>query len=145
MQLTDSLMATLIEERYRQRGREYYAQGMVELTAVTDVKVTAKCAGTRLYKAKLELKNGTLSGECSCPAFEDFGPCKHMAAVCYAVMAKHKAGYAPSEEYEWRKGECSRLERHLMKKSKAELVMLIMQVMQDEPDLQWMIEREMEE
>jgi len=63
MRLTDSLIAALIEERYRQRGREYFAQGMVELTGMTDTKVTAKCAGTRLYKTRLEMKNGLLSGE----------------------------------------------------------------------------------
>jgi uncharacterized Zn finger protein len=145
MRLTDAHIASLIDERYRQRGREYFAQGMVELTGVTDSKVTAKCAGTRLYRTKIELKNGSLSGECSCPAFEDFGPCKHMAATCYAVMAKNKAGYAPSEEYEWRKEECQRTGKHLMKKSKAELVMLLMQIMQDDHDFRWMIEREMEE
>jgi hypothetical protein len=32
-----------------------------------------------------------------------------------------------------------------MKKSKAELVMLLMQIMQDDHDFCWMIEREMEE
>lgn len=145
MQLTDSLIAALIEERYRQRGREYFSQGMVELTTVTATKITAKCAGTRLYKTRMELKDGKLSGDCSCPAFEDFGPCKHMAAACYAVIAKNKAGYAPSEEYSWRKEECERFEKHLMKKNKAELMALIMQIIQDEPDLQWMVEREMEE
>ncbi len=97
MHLTDTHISALIEERYRQRGREYFLQGMVEITTVTETRVTAKCAGTRLYKTMLELKNGTLSGECSCPAFEDFGPCKHMAAACYAVMAENKAGYAPSD------------------------------------------------
>src|SRR5690606_27116197 len=136
-------MSALIDECYRQRGREYFAQGMVELIGVTETKVTAKCAGTRLYKTKLELKNGALSGECSCPAFEDFGPCKHMAAVCYAVMAKNKAGYAPSEDYEWRKDECERVEKHLMKKSKTELVGMIMQIIDGEPDLKWMVVRGM--
>jgi uncharacterized Zn finger protein len=145
MHLTDSLLSSLIEERYRKRGREYFTQGMVDLTSVTPSKVTAKCAGTRLYKTRLELKNAALSGECSCPAFTDFGPCKHMAAVGYAVMAKHKTGYAPSEAYAYRKEECSRLEKHLTRKTKAELVMLIMQLMQEDTDLLWMIEEEMEE
>jgi uncharacterized Zn finger protein len=145
MKLTDSLIVTLIEERFRQRGMDYFVQGMVELTTITDTKVTAKCAGTRLYNTKLELKNGVLSGECSCPAFVDFGPCKHMAAVCYAVMEKHKAGYSPSKEYEWRKEEWEHFEKHLMKKSKGDLVLLIMQLMQDEPDLQWIIEQEIED
>jgi len=145
MRITDTHISALIDERYRQRGRDYFAQGMVELTGVTETKVTAKCAGTRLYKTKLELKNGALSGECSCPAFEDFGPCKHMAAACYAVMAKYKAGYAPSEEYTWRKDECESVEKHLMKKSKAELVGMIMQIIDGEPDLKWMLEREMED
>lgn len=86
MHLTDTHISSLIEERYVQRGREYYAQGMVDLITISETKVIAKCAGTRHYKTKLELKNGVLSDECSCPAFEDFGPCKHMAAVCYASL-----------------------------------------------------------
>ncbi len=145
MRLTDSLISGLIEERYRERGKQYFMQGMVELTKVGETEVKAKCAGTRVYKTLLELDHGKLVGECSCPAFEDFGPCKHMAAVAYAVMAKNKAGYAPSEEYEWRKDECERVEKHLMKKSKAELVGLVMQIIDDDPDLKWMVEREMEE
>jgi uncharacterized Zn finger protein len=142
MHLTDSLIATLIDERYRERGKHYFQQGMVELTKISATQVKAKCAGTRVYKTTLKLDNGTLSGQCSCPAFTDFGPCKHMAAVAYAVMASKKAGYAPSEAYKWRKEEYKHLENQLMKKSKNELIMLIMQILDDDPNLKWMFEGE---
>jgi uncharacterized Zn finger protein len=145
MRLTDLHIERLIEERYRQRGRQYFLQGLVELTSVTNAKVTAKCAGTKLYKVRLELQDGKLQGACSCPAFEDFGPCKHIAATCYATMAKCRQGYAPSEEYQERKEELGRLERYLTRKSKSELVMLVLQMIQEEPELQWMFEGEMEE
>ena len=31
MRITDSHLSALIEERYRQRGRDYFAKGMVRL------------------------------------------------------------------------------------------------------------------
>lgn len=142
MQITAEHIIDLCEERYRERGMQILRDGMVELLKVTDTKATAKCLGTRMYKVELELDDGKLVGECTCPAFEDFGPCKHMAAVAHAVR---QSGYEPSEQYEDEKEEAERIERHLMKKSKSQLVSMIMQVIYEDPELQWMIERELEE
>lgn len=142
MQITPQHIIDLIDERYRERGMQILRDGMVELLQVTDHTVTAKCLGSRMYKIELELDDGKLVGDCTCPAFEDFGPCKHMAAVAHAVR---QPSYTPSEQYQDQKEEAERIENHLMEKSKSQLVSMIMQVMCDDPDLQWMIEQEIED
>lgn len=142
MRITPEHIIDLVEERYRERGMQILRDGMVELLKVTDTIVTATCLGSRMYRVELELDDGKLVGECTCPAFEDFGPCKHMAAVAHAVR---QSGYTPSETYEDEKEETERIEKHLMKKSKSQLVSMIMQVIYEDHELQWMIEREMED
>lgn len=139
MQIKPFQIVNLIEERYRVRGMDYFRKGMVELISVSAEKVTARCAGTRIYKTLLELDHGKLVGECTCPAFEDFGPCKHRAAVAHAVMTKD---YAPSKDYDAQKEETKRIEAYLMGRSKNQLVAMMMQIMHEDSDLQCMIEQE---
>lgn len=142
MKITAEQIIELIDERYRERGMQILRDGMVELLKITDTTASAKCLGTRMYRVELELDDGKLVGDCTCPAFDDFGPCKHMAAVAHAVR---QTGYAPSEEYEYEKEEAERLEKHLLSKKKPQLVSMIMQMIADDPELRWMFEREMEE
>ncbi len=133
MHITPAHLENLVEERYRKRGEQYYADGIVELTSVTDKKAVAKCAGTRLYTTTINLNGNSLSGKCSCPAFDDFGPCKHMAATAYAVM--NKKNYAPSEAFHDIKEMDEQLQRVLQRKTKAELIDIIYQYVADDPDL----------
>lgn len=143
MQLTNSHLSALIDKRYLERGMEYFAEGLVELTSVTHTKATAKCAGTWLYTIQLELKESILSGKCTCPAFEDFGPCKHMAATGYAIMAQNNTGYIPSQKFDRQKEEYEQILKRLKKKSKDELIALIMLMIQEDPDLEWVLAGEM--
>ncbi|PIR39745.1 MAG: hypothetical protein COV35_00945 [Alphaproteobacteria bacterium CG11_big_fil_rev_8_21_14_0_20_39_49] len=139
MKITEQQLKTLIEDRYLSRGEGYFASGMVELTSVRPDKVTAKAIGTRIYDVALGLKNSTLSGSCTCPAFEDFGPCKHMAAAEFAVIANNNGGYEPSEEFQWRKDEISDFEKFFKQKSKEELISIIMQLASENPELMYML------
>lgn len=142
MQITAEHIIELFDERYRERGMQIVRDGMVELLNITDSNVTAQCLGTRMYQIKLELDDGKLVGECTCPAFRDFGPCKHMAAVAHAIR---QSAYAPCEEYEEAKEEAERVETFLKSKSKDQLIAMIIQAMHEDPELQWMIERQMED
>ncbi len=85
-----------------------------------------------------------LSGACTCPAVEDFGPCKHMAATALAVQATATGGYAPSESFQSRKSQASRIERQLLRMSKAELVALIIEMVPDEEALAYWLSDEIE-
>lgn len=145
MKITESHIIELFDEKYAQLGRHYCNNGMLELTSISSKDVTAKCIGNRIYNVSLHLKDDFLAGECTCPAFENFGPCKHMAATAYAVIKNHNKSYKPSEEYNHRKEQVEQIEQYFQQKSKSELISFIMQLMQDDSGLQWMIEQEIEE
>ncbi len=145
MKLTDQQIRALIEDRYIERGRAYMKAGQVELTEITPRRVTAQCAGTRMYTVTLALTGGRLSGACTCPAVEDFGPCKHMAATALTVQATMTGGgYAPSESFRSRKSQVSRIERQLQRMSKAELVALIIEMVPDDEALAYWLSDEIE-
>jgi uncharacterized Zn finger protein len=132
MRITRNQLASLIDERCLKRREAYFEEGMVEIIRATATEVTAKCAGSRIYTTQLSLEGHDLLDECSCPAFGNFGPCKHMAALGYAVMAKRN--YAPSEDYRDRKDGEERFLKALQRESKAELIEIVMQLVADKPD-----------
>ena len=45
----------------------------------------AQVAGTEDYRTELTGRGEDFDGECSCPAFEDWGFCKHMVATALAA------------------------------------------------------------
>ena len=135
MKLSDHQIRALIDDRYIERGRAYLKAGQLELIDIAPDRVTAKCAGTRIYTVSLVLKNKRLSGTCTCPARDEFGPCKHMAATALALQANATDGYKPSESFQSRKAHLSQIERKLLRMSKAELVALIMEMVPDEEAL----------
>lgn len=69
------------------RGEAYYRDGQVVLFHVGPVRVVAQVAGTDDYRTELTGRDKKFGGECSCPAFEDWGFCKHMVATALAANA----------------------------------------------------------
>ena len=67
------------------RGEAYHCDGRVELLAVEPGRVLAEVSGSEDYRVGLVRKGETFGGECTCPAFEDFGFCKHMVATALAA------------------------------------------------------------
>ncbi len=113
MQITEQQINDFIEERYRERGRRYCEAGMVDLERIEPVKINAKCVGTQVYSVVLSLEKGRLCGDCTCPAYEDFGPCKHLAAVAYAAISQQNGSYFPSPACLERLVEHQHLKDHL--------------------------------
>ena len=70
-----------------------------------------------------------------------------MAATGFAVIANNNGGYEPSEDFKWRKKEAEKFTNFLMNKSKAELVDIIIQAANDDPEMIYMLgfEDELEE
>ncbi len=87
MQITEPDLELLVDEPYRSRGARYAREGLVELLQSDDNSARARVHGTHHYRVSLAWEDGALSGDCACPAFEDRGPCKHMAALGYALIA----------------------------------------------------------
>ena len=67
------------------RGEAYHRDGRVEILAVEPRRVLAQVAGTEDYRVNLLGKGETIKGECTCPAFDDYGFCKHMVATALAA------------------------------------------------------------
>lgn len=69
------------------RGESYYQDGLVRILAIERHRVLAQVAGTEDYRTELTKRGATIGGECSCPAFGDWGFCKHLVATALAANA----------------------------------------------------------
>jgi uncharacterized Zn finger protein len=110
------------------RGQAYHRDGQVEILAIKPGRVLAQVAGTEDYRTELRGNGGNLDGECSCPAWEDWGFCKHMVAVALA------ANDLPAEVPD---GSCvlDRIRTHLREKGIDALVEIVMDQVERDPAL----------
>lgn len=69
------------------RGQEYEEIGNVSLSSVSPTHVEAIVDGTKPYEVSISFDgNGHIkTHRCSCPYHESFRPCKHIAAVLFAL------------------------------------------------------------
>ncbi len=74
-------------DKFFARGQDYFKKGQVEILANEPARVLARVTGTEVYRTVLTCQGKRLGGECSCPAFEVWGVCKHMIAAALAVNA----------------------------------------------------------
>lgn len=101
------------------RGEKYHRDGQVEVLAIEPARVLAQVAGTEDYRTVLTGRGDKIGGECSCPAFDDWGFCKHMVATGLAANA-----IGPDAEAEGA-GALSRIRDHLKKRGVDALVEMI--------------------
>lgn len=111
------------------RGEEYHRSGQVQILTVESKRVLAQVAGTEDYRTELTGRGGDIGGHCSCPAFRDWGFCKHMVAV---VLAANALG--PDAEAEGA-GVLSRIRDHLKQKGVDALVGMIVELAERDPVL----------
>ncbi|QGM96398.1 acyltransferase [Methylocystis parvus] len=76
-----------------ERGEAYHRAGKVVLMSVDQSRVAAQVSGSEIYRTVVTGRGAAIGGECSCPAFEQFGFCKHMAAVALAANATNEEGF----------------------------------------------------
>jgi len=79
------VLRELAGEKVFARGEAYYRDGQVEILAVEPGRVLAQVTGTEDYRTELKGNGEDVDGECSCPAWEDWGFCKHMVATALAA------------------------------------------------------------
>src|SRR5215475_8670968 len=91
------------------RGEEYLDAELVEILISEPARVLAQVAGTEDYRTELRGRGKSVDGDCSCPAYRDFGFCKHMVAVGLAANAAGKEEGAGE-------GILSRIRNHLKSK-----------------------------
>lgn len=99
------------------RGLAYHRAGQVTILAIEPGRVTARVAGSEDYRAVLTGSGTRIGGECSCPAFEDFGFCKHLVAT---ALTANDSDPATGD------GALERIRHHLRAKDTESLVAMIM-------------------
>ena len=111
------------------RGEAYHRDGRVEILAIEPRRVLAQVTGTEDYRVNLLGKGETIKGECACPAFDDYGFCKHMVA---AALAANESDHGPEAEGA---GALARIRAHLAGKPNAALVAMIVELAERDPAL----------
>jgi len=119
----------LAGEKAFARGEVYYQDGRVHILALEPSRVLAQVAGTEDYRTELTGRGNKIGGKCSCPAFEDWGFCKHMVAVALATNAAGTDTEADGV------GALSRIRDHLKAKSVDTLVDMILNLAERDPAL----------
>ncbi len=135
MNVTLEQIKGLVEEPYFSRGEKYFKDRMIKISSVSEVEVKAKVLGSVVYAVELFLKNEQLDGRCSCPAFHDIGPCKHIAAVGIALIAHKKGKYQASFGCVDQIDEYEKFETVLKSKSKNELISIILRMSSSCPEI----------
>ncbi len=110
------------------RGRSYHQDGAVQLLAIEPKRVLAAVSGSEDYTVILTGRGTAIKGECSCPAFSDYGFCKHMVAAALAVNA---AG----DEEPGSIGALSRIRVYLKAKGADALVDMLLELAERDPAL----------
>src|SRR5260370_37085784 len=72
-------------EKVFARGAAYHEDGHVEIVTFDRTRVLARVVGSEVYRCELVGAGKKFSGECSCPAFSDWGFCKHLVATALAA------------------------------------------------------------
>jgi len=111
------------------RGETYHRGGRVQILIVESKRVLAQVAGTEDYRTELRGRGRDIGGDCSCPAFKDWGFCKHMVAV--ALAANDLGADAEAEGA----GVLSRIRDHLKQKSVDTLAGMIVELAERDPAL----------
>lgn len=108
------------------RGEAYLRNDQVTVLSVESEAVLAQVAGTEDYRTKLTGRGSRIGGECSCPAFDDWGFCKHMVAAALAVNGLDGGGAD---------GAMARIRAHLKKKGVDGLTEMIIELAERDPAL----------
>lgn len=112
----------LAGEKVFARGEAYHRDGQVVILSIDPDRVLAQVAGTEDYRTQLIARGKKIDGECSCPAFEDWGFCKHMVATALAANAAGPDAEARGG------GALARIRDHLKQKGVEALIDMVMEM-----------------
>ncbi|TPL91891.1 acyltransferase [Mesorhizobium sp. B2-3-12] len=122
-------MRDLVGDKVFSRGEAYWRDGVVELLAVGPKRVLAQVAGPQDYRVELTGRGESADGTCSCPAFGDWGYCKHWVATALAANAAGSDAEAKSLD------AFAEIRRYLNGKDVSALVETIMDCVERDPIL----------
>ncbi|TFB14240.1 DEAD/DEAH box helicase [Filobacillus milosensis] len=90
--LNRQTIKNLFSNTIYQRGQRYYNQGkVINLSYEEELdQWHASVLGTKTYRVTVELIGDNIQYYCNCPAHDQYGQCKHSAAVLLAVLNERK-------------------------------------------------------
>lgn len=122
----DALRA-LAGDKVFARGEAYFHTGQVEILTIEPDRVLAQVAGTEDYRTVLTGGGVKVGGECSCPAFDNWGFCKHMVATALVANESGDDGAATGA------GALARIRDHLKGRGVDALVEMIVELAERDP------------
>ena len=129
--ITQATIRNWTDDVYFQRGLKYYEQGAIYDQRQQGMTLKSKCSGSQapFYRQEVVFDSKTIkSAECSCPV-GDGGHCKHTVALLLTWVNE-------PDSFQELEAIDSILEKH----SKPELIALIKQMLEQEPDLESLLE-----
>ena len=129
--LTKSDIQNWTDDVYFQRGQKYYEQGAIYDQKRQGMTLKSKCFGSQapFYRQEIVFDNkGIKSAECSCPV-GDGGHCKHAIALLLTWLND-------PDTFK----EVEAVDATLEKRSKPELIAIIKQMLDQEPDLESLLD-----
>lgn len=87
MRFARDRLRDLVGEAVFARGEAYCADGVVSIVAANAETVVAEVRGSETYTVRLHGSGRDFGGDCTCPAFDRDGWCKHLVATALAVNA----------------------------------------------------------
>lgn len=129
--ISKSIIAHWTDNAYFQRGQKYYEQGAIYEQRIQGMTIKSKCSGSQASFYRQEVlfdSKGIKSAECSCPV-GDGGHCKHTVALLLTWVNDPNSFQ-----------EVEAIDTILEKFSKPELISLIKQIIEQEPDLESLVE-----
>ncbi len=121
-------------EKVFARGVAYHDDGQVEIIMIDRKRVLARVVGSEVYRAELTGIGAKFSGECSCPAFSDWGFCKHLVATALTANDLRPG------EIERAAGRFTKIRDHLRAKGVEPLIEMIIGIAERDPALLEMLE-----
>ena len=82
----------------RRRGAAYQRAGLVTIKQSSPTSIRAVATGTEDYDVRIEVDDRTLVLSCSCPAFDNDGPCKHLWATALVAAERRMLAAMPSSD-----------------------------------------------
>src|SRR5216684_671700 len=116
-------------EKVFARGAAYHEDGQVEIVTFDRTRVVARVIGSEVYRCELAGMGKKFSGACSCPAFSDWGFCKHLVAT---ALTANSLG---SEALEQAFGRFAKIREHLRGKGVEGLVEMVVGLAERDPSL----------
>ena len=129
--ITKSDVAHWTDDVYFQRGQSYYAGGAIYEQRRQGMTIKSKCSGTQASFYRQEVlfnSKGIESAQCSCPVGGG-GHCKHAVALLLTWVND-------PDSFQ----EVEAFDASLEKRSKPELIALVKQMLEQEPDLESLLD-----